>query len=108
VAPGPVFADFRDEVLELVVTGPQPLPELWRLAGRRYPERALSECLGLAERAVAELIHDELAAVTVDAAETSGPELARVLRAWETWLPGPAARVCLGATARGGRAVRNR
>ena len=106
VASGPAFADFKDEVLTLAARAPRPLPELWRLAGQRYPERALSDCLGLAERAVAELLHDELAALTVDAVDAGSP--ARVLRAWETWLPGSPARVCLRATDRGGRALKNR
>ncbi len=109
-APGAPFADFKDEVLGLVAAGPQPLPDLWRLAGRRYPDRALGDCLGLAERAVAELLHDELAGLTVDAATTpvAAAEVARVLRAWETWLPGAPARVCLAATDRGRRALKNR
>lgn len=106
VASGPPFADFKDEVLVLAAQRPRPLSELWRLAGSRYPERALSACLGLAERAVEELLHDELASLTVDGAEAGSP--ARVLRAWETWLPGSPTRVCLQATARGGRALRNR
>ncbi len=108
VAPGPPFADFKDEVLALAAQHPRPLSELWRLAGRRYPERALSDCLGLAERAVGELLHDELAALSADAAgaEIPAAERARVVRAWETWLPAPAPRVWLRATGRGERALR--
>jgi hypothetical protein len=109
-APGAPFADFKDEVLARVVAGPQPLSDLWRLAGRRYPDRALSDCLGLTERAVAELLHDELAGLTADTAATPvpGAAIAGVLRAWETWLPGAPARVCLRATDRGRRALKNR
>ncbi|HEU0317109.1 MAG TPA: hypothetical protein VFR49_07255 [Solirubrobacteraceae bacterium] len=109
-APGAPFADFKDEVLALVVAGPQPLPDLWRLAGRRYPDRALSDCLALAERAVAELLHDELAELTIDGpvAGVATAEIPRVLRAWETWLPGATARVCLRGSERGGRALKNR
>ena len=110
VAPGPPFADFKDEILTLAVQRPRPLSELWRLAGGRYPERALSDCLGLAERAVEELLHDDLAALTADAVAADVPlaARARVIRAWDTWLPGPAPRVWLRATERGERAVKNR
>ncbi len=109
-APGAPFVDFKDEVLALVVAGPRLLPDLWRLAGRRYPDRALSDCLGLSERAVAELLHDELAELSLGDAVVPVPaaEIARVLCAWETWLPGAPVGVCLRATDRGRRALKNR
>lgn len=102
VAAGRPFAEFKDEVLGLVVRDAVLLRQLWRLAAARYPERPLSECLGLAERAVGELLHDELALLV----DGGGRELEPALRAWETWNPAgdPAEGPRLRATARGARA----
>jgi hypothetical protein len=94
IATGPSFADFKHEVLGLAVREAPPLALLWRLAAQRHPDRPLSECLGLVERAVTELVGDALAE----------PLDADALRAWESWSVTAGAR--LRATARGERAYR--
>jgi hypothetical protein len=105
VPAGRPFADFKDEVLGLAVRDAVPLRQIWRLAAARYPERPLSECLGLAERAAAELLHDELVVLL----DGDAHEAERTLRAWETWSPpedpvAAAPRPRVRATPRGARA----
>jgi hypothetical protein len=110
VASGPSFEDFKDEVLALSLRGAPSLEELWRLAIRRYPDRSLSDRLGLTERAVKALLHDEL----VELRAGGGPadprvpagDVERVLCAWETWIAGTDPPVSLRATERGERARR--
>jgi hypothetical protein len=102
VAAGRPFAEFKHEVLGLAVRDEVALRGIWRLAAGRYPDRPLSGCLGLAERAVKELVHDELV-VLIGGAEG---DLERTLRDAEAWIAAGdrAVGARVRATARGARA----
>jgi len=59
------------ELLALLGDGPAPLSQAWRLAATRFPERSPSECLALAEGAVASLLRGGLIALHQPAANDS-------------------------------------
>lgn len=80
------------ELLTQLADAPSPLHRAWELAAARYPDRAASECLAVAERAVASLLRARLVVLVGDlkAGKEMGPALdpqalADVLRAPASW-----------------------
>jgi len=60
------------ELLGRLGAEPAPLHSAWELAGARHPEHTASECLALAERAVASLLRSGLVELAVPGGEGSG------------------------------------
>jgi hypothetical protein len=97
--PGLLADSLALELLSLLDARPTPLAEAWRLAAARLPGRPASECLALAERAVASLLDRGLivilagpegAAAGSGAAGAPGAKVEhrdaeRLLRARESW-----------------------
>lgn len=110
-APDPeAFAGYKAEILERAAQEPLSPRETWHLAGRWLPTGAVAERLAMAERAVRELLAEELVAIGRGSAANAPAhpvptaDLPMILHAWETWAedrPG----VFLWATAGGAKPV---
>lgn len=89
------------EVLAELGEEPTPLTSVWRLARRRYPERAASDCLKLAEHAIRSLTRAQLIVVLIandlgaPAPCRSGEQLDRALCAIDSWTGSGSAAVWL-------------
>jgi hypothetical protein len=89
------------ELLSMLADGPEPLYFAWRLATKRFPDRAPGECLLLAENAVGSLLKSRLIVLLhpaatnqsghpdadSDGAQVTDAELEAVHRAHESWAP---------------------
>jgi hypothetical protein len=89
------------ELLSMLADGPEPLYFAWRLATKRFPDRAPGECLLLAENAVGSLLKSRLIVLlhpaatdpsghpdaNSDGAQVTDAELEAVHRAHESWAP---------------------
>jgi hypothetical protein len=87
------------ELLALLADGPAPLYYAWRVASKRFPQRAPAECLQLAERSVGSLLKGRLIMLLrapdndssggdqpgSDGERVGEAELEVVLRAHESW-----------------------
>jgi hypothetical protein len=80
------------ELLTLLGAGPAPPRRAWELAQMRHPERTASQCLALAERAVASLLRSRLVVLTwadrPDAARSQlgeEEEVQALLHALDSW-----------------------
>jgi hypothetical protein len=79
------------ELLIVLGAGPAPLHRAWELAHTRHPERTASQCLVLAERAVASLLQSRLImliwAEQTESAQrqVDDSEVQAVLRAVDSW-----------------------
>ncbi len=79
------------ELLTVLGSGPAPLRRAWELAQTRHPQRTASQCLALAERAVASLLQARLIVlIRTDQPESAqrrmdDAEAQAVLRAIDSW-----------------------
>jgi hypothetical protein len=82
------------ELLGQLASGPAPLRRAWELAVARHPERTISQCLALGERAIASLLESRLIVLARgDGAEgtqrqVDGEEIQAVLRSVDSWSAG--------------------
>jgi hypothetical protein len=87
------------ELLSQLEEAPAPLSRAWQLARSRFPERAASECLALAEQAIRSLLQRRLIALVANSVHASdhgvpgeahrglvGAELEQVLRVPDSWV----------------------
>ena len=78
---------FREEVIALCAVQPTTLSGLLVLAGRRWPERPLSERVATVERAAWELLHAGQLELTEPASSAAVPaeRWREVLMRWPAW-----------------------
>lgn len=82
------------ELLTQLGSGPAPLRRAWQLAVARHPERTVSQCLALGERAITSLLESRLIVLAwADGAggtqrQVDGEEVQAVLRSVDSWTEG--------------------
>jgi len=87
------FSTYKREMLLDAFAYVNGVYEAWWRANTLFPERALSERLGLAERTVRELLAQGLIVLVRDdddpqGTEIPGSETEEVLKRWDTWAIG--------------------